>query len=211
MRAPDRRIDHPPPMRRRGLTVHLVLASASPRRRDLLEQIGIVPDAVVPAEIDEEPRRGELPAQLAKRLAAEKARAVAAIRTDAFVLAADTVVAVGRRLLGKPGDAYEARAFLQLLSGRRHRVLGGIALAAPDGRLVVKLANSVVRFKRLNEREIDAYLATGEWEGKAGGYAIQGAAAAFIPAINGSYTNVVGLDIAITHAMLAGLGYGASA
>lgn len=198
-------------MRRRGLTVHLVLASASPRRRDLLAQIGIVPDAVVPADIDEDPLRGELPAQLAKRLAAEKARAVTATHTGAYVLAADTVVAVGRRVLGKPGNADEARAFLQLLSGRRHHVLGGIALAAPDGRMVEKLADTAVRFKRLSDAEIDAYLATDEWEGKAGGYAIQGAAAAFIPAINGSYTNVVGLDVAMTRAMLTGLGYGANA
>lgn len=198
-------------MWRRGLTVHLVLASASPRRLDLLAQIGVVPDAVVPADIDEDPLRGELPAQLARRLASEKARAVAANHADAFVLAADTVVAVGRRVLGKPASADEARAFLQLLSGRRHRVLGGIALVAPDGRLVVKLADTAVRFKRLSDDEVDTYLTTGEWEGKAGGYAIQGAAAAFIPAINGSYTNVVGLDVAMTRAMLTGLGYGANA
>lgn len=193
------------------MTVHLVLASASPRRRDLLAQIGIVPDAVVPADIDESPLRDELPPQLAKRLAAEKARAVASAHAGSFVLAADTVVAVGRRVLGKPGNADEARDFLTLLSGRRHRVIGGVALMAPDGRSSIRLSETSVRFKRLSDAETEAYIATGEWDGKAGGYAIQGAAAAFVPAINGSYTNVVGLDLAMAHAMLTGLGYGAKA
>lgn len=188
----------------------LILASASPRRRELLAQVGLAPDDIDPAHIDETAGKGELPGPLARRLAEAKAVAVAARHPDAFVLAADTVVGVGRRIVGKPDDAAEARRFLQLLSGRRHRVLGGICIVAPasqGGGRAVRLSTTMVRFKRLTAAEIDAYLATGEWQGKAGAYAIQGHAAAFIPAINGSYTNVVGLDLAATAAMLAGLGY----
>lgn len=187
--------------------MRLVLASASPRRRDLLSQIGLSADAIVPADIDETPVKGELPAQTAQRLAVEKARAVAAQEGDAYVLAADTVVAVGRRALGKPASANEARQFLKLLSGRRHRVLGGISVVAPDGHVSDRLSTTLVRFKRLTEAEISSYLETNEWDGKAGGYAIQGHAAAFVPAISGSYTNVVGLDLAMARAMLEGLGY----
>ena len=189
------------------MTTRLILASASPRRRDLLAQIGIVPDAIVPADIDEAPQRDESPVQTASRLAVEKARAVAALEPDAYVLAADTVVAVGRRNLGKPTSVDEARRFLKLLSGRRHRVLGGISVIAPDGRVSDRLSTTLVRFKRLSEAEISGYLDTGEWDGKAGGYAIQGLAAAFVPAVSGSYTNVVGLDVAMVRLMLAGLGY----
>jgi len=189
----------------------LILASASPRRVELLAQVGIAPDQIDPAEIDETAGKDELPGPLARRLAVAKADAVAAHHGQAFVLAADTVVGVGRRIVGKPEDADEARRFLELLSGRRHRVYGGICLIAPANsggqRRVVRLINTMVRFKRLTAAEIDAYLATGEWRGKAGGYAIQGHAAAFIPAINGSYTNVVGLDVAAAAAMLAGLGH----
>jgi septum formation protein len=185
----------------------LILASASPRRRELLAQVGITPDHIDPAEIDETAGKDELPGPLARRLAEQKAAAVAARHPDAFVLGADTVVGVGRRIVGKPADADEARRFLELLSGRRHRVYGGICVVAPDGRRVVRLINTMVRFKRLTAAGIDAYLATDEWQGKAGAYAIQGHAAAFIPAINGSYTNVVGLDVAAATAMLAGLGY----
>ncbi len=185
----------------------LILASASPRRRDLLAQVGLAPDDIDPADIDESAGKSELPGPLARRLADAKAAAVAARHRDAFVLAADTVVGVGRRIVGKPADADEARRFLELLSGRRHRVYGGICAIAPDGRRTARLVTTMVRFKRLSDAEIDAYLATGEWQGKAGGYAIQGHAAAFIPAINGSYTNVVGLDVAAAAAMLAGLGY----
>lgn len=195
-----------------SLNACLVLASASPRRLNLLAQIGLCPDAVVPADIDEIPQGDELPAQTAQRLAVEKARAVAARHRDAYVLAADTIVAVGRRALGKPDSADAARRFLELLSGRRHRVLGGISVVAPDGRASDRLSTTIVRFKRLTEAEIASYLDMGEWQGKAGGYAIQGHAAAFIPAISGSYTNVVGLDLAMVHAMLTGLGFrGASA
>jgi len=185
----------------------LILASASPRRRELLAQVGITPDQIDPAEIDEAAGKDELPGPLARRLAEEKAASVAARHAQAFVLGADTVVGVGRRIVGKPADAAEARRFLELLSGRRHRVFGGICAIAPDGRRTVRLINTMVRFKRLTSAEIDAYLATGEWQGKAGAYAIQGHAAAFIPAINGSYSNVVGLDVAAAAAMLAGLGY----
>jgi len=185
----------------------LVLASASPRRLDLLAQIGIVPDAVVPAEIDETPRAGELPPALARRLATAKADAVAVRETGSFILAADTVVAVGRRQLGKPADAGEARTFLEMLSGRRHRVLGGISVISPDGRRSDRLTTTMVRFRRLPEPEIAAYLATDEWQGKAGGDGIQGAAGAFVPDINGSYTNIVGLDLAMAKAMLEGLGW----
>lgn len=191
------------------MTQPLVLASASPRRLDLLAQIGIVPDRVIPADIDETPQRGELPMALARRLARGKAAAVAGAGdgAGAFVLAADSVVALGRRSLPKPAGADEARRFLELLSGRRHRVHGGIAVIAPDGRASVKVSTTMVRFDRLTEAQIDAYVASGEWDGKAGGYAIQGAAAAFVPAINGSYTNVVGLDLALARRMLEGLGY----
>ena len=189
------------------MSQRLILASASPRRRELLAQIGIVPDAVLPAEIDETPRPGELPLATAKRLAVLKASAVAEQDPDAFVLAADTVVAVGRRQLGKPADGAEARAFLEMLSGRRHRVFGGISVIAPDGRRSDRLSTSMVRFKRLADADIAAYLATDEWQGKAGGYAIQGRAGAFVPAINGSYTNIVGLDLALTKSMLEGLGW----
>ncbi|MGB0573308.1 MAG: Maf family protein [Alphaproteobacteria bacterium] len=192
------------------MSQRLILASASPRRLDLLAQVGIVPDAVMPAEIDETPRPGELPLPMAKRLAAAKASAVAEQAPDAFVLAADTVVAVGRRQLGKPGDVAEARAFLEMLSGRRHRVLGGISVIAPDGGRSNRLSTTSVRFRRLSAAEIDVYLATDEWQGKAGGYAIQGSAGAFVPVINGSYTNIVGLDLALAKSMLMGLGWKAA-
>lgn len=189
------------------MSARLVLASASPRRRDLLAQVGVVPDAVAPADIDETPIPGELPARLAARLAEAKATAVAASEPGSYVLSADTVVALGRRVLGKPASHDTAREFLERLSGRRHRVLGGICVIAPDGRRSERISTTAVRFKRLTGQEIEAYLDTGEWEGKAGGYAIQGAAAAFVPAINGSYSNVVGLDVARARAMLEGLGY----
>jgi septum formation protein len=172
-----------------------------------LAQIGIEPDTVAPAEVDERPRPGELPIHYAERLAAAKAEAAAARHPGAYVLAADTVVAVGRRILPKPADEAEARRCLRLLSGRRHRVLGAVVVAAPDGRRVHRLVTTAVRFKRLSAAEIDAYLAGGEWRDKAGGYAIQGRAAAFIPAVTGSYSNVVGLPLAETAAMLAGVGY----
>ena len=185
----------------------LVLASASPRRRDLLRQIGIDPDRVAPTDIDESPRRGELPPQLARRLAQAKARAAAADNAGAYVLGADSVVACGRRILGKAGDADQARRFLTLLSGRRHRVHGGVTVIAPDGREVSRLVTTAVRFKRLSAAEIDAYLDSGEWRGKAGAYAIQGRAGAFVTALVGSYFNVVGLPLYETATLLNGIGY----
>lgn len=185
----------------------LVLASASPRRLALLRQIGIEPDHVEPADIDETPRRGELPAGHVLRLAEEKARAVRPRHPDAFILAADTVVACGRRILPKAEDEATARACLALLSGRRHRVYGGIALLHPNGDLGFRRVVSQVAFKRLSEMEMDAYLASREWNGKAGGYAIQGRAAALISWIAGSYSNVVGLPLYETAQLLAGCGY----
>lgn len=185
----------------------LVLASASPRRLELLRQIGLVPTAIDPAEIDETPNPRELPGPHALRLARAKAEAVASRHPGAFVLGADTVVAMGRRILPKALSEAEARACLEALSGRRHRVLGGIALIAPDGRRARRLVTTVVRVRRLDRAEREAYLASGEWRGKAGGYAIQGLAAAFIPFVSGSYSNVVGLALAETASLLAGLGY----
>ncbi len=186
----------------------LILASASPRRVELLAQIGLVPDAIDPADIDETPRKQELPLLHASRLAAEKARVVAARHAGAFVLAADTVVACGRRILPKTLEAAEARAALALLSGRRHRVYGGIALVTPEGKLATRRVQSVVIFKSLSTAEIDDYLVSGEWHGKAGGYAIQGLAARFVRYLGGSYSNVVGLPLYETTALLAGQGYG---
>ena len=186
---------------------HLVLASASPRRLDLLRQIGIVPAAVDPAAIDETPAKAELPAQYAKRIAAAKLAAVAPRHAGCFVLAADTVVACGRRILPKAEDQNAARHCLELLSGRRHHVLGAIAIATPDGRRSERLVDTSVIFKRLSEAEIAAYVAGGDWNGKAGGYAVQGKAAVFVRAISGSYSNVVGLSLYDTAAMLTGLGF----
>ncbi len=187
----------------------LILASASPRRRELLAQVGIVADAILPAEIDESPRPGETPRACALRLACAKAEALPA-GPDAAVLAADTVVALGRRLLGKPADAAEARAFLQLLSGRRHRVITAVALRRGERRWS-RAVETAVRFKRLDAPEIAGYLASGEWQGKAGGYAIQGRAGGFIPWIGGSYSNVVGLPLTETLGLLAAAGLGPAA
>src|SRR3954463_669958 len=185
----------------------LVLASASPRRLDLLRQIGIAPARVDPADIDETPQKAELPAQYAKRIAAAKLAAVAPRHPGSFVLAADTVVACGRRILPKPEDQNAARRCLELLSGRRHHVLGAIAIAAPDGKRIERLVDTSVIFKRLSAAEISAYVAGGEGQGKAGGYAVQGKAAIFVRAISGSYSNVVGLSLYDVGAMLAGLGF----
>jgi septum formation protein len=184
-----------------------VLASASPRRRDLLAQIGIEPDAVDAADLDETPWPRELPGPHAARLAHEKAQAVAARHPDAWVLAADTVVACGRRILPKPAEECEARACLRRLSGRAHRVYGGVTILVPSGTVRQRLVQTVVRVKRLETAEIDAYIRSGEWRGKAGGYAIQGRAAAFIRSVNGSYSNVVGLPLFEVAQMLKGLGW----
>jgi septum formation protein len=182
-----------------------VLASASPRRLTLLAQIGVTPDRVTNPDIDETPQRDEMPRALAQRLAMLKLSTVAA--DDCFVLAADTVVAVGRRVLGKPETEQEARGFLAMLSGRRHRVLTAVVLRAPDGRSAQRLAESIVTFARLDAVQTRSYLACDEWRGKAGGYAIQGRAAAFVRFLSGSHSNVVGLPLFETAQLLRGLGY----
>lgn len=185
----------------------LILASASPRRLDLLRQVGIEPAGVEPADLDETPLRGELPAGHAMRLAQAKAERVAARHPGSWVLAADTVVGCGRRILPKADSEAEARDCLRLLSGRRHRVHGGVALAGPDGRLTARHVETAVLFKQLTDREVAWYLASGEWRGKAGGYAIQGRAALFVRGIVGSYSNVVGLALFETVALLRGRGF----
>ena len=172
-----------------------------------MRQIGVAPGRIDPPEVDETPLPRELPVAHARRLAEAKARAVAERHPGAFVLAADTVVACGRRILPKAEDEATARICLALLSGRRHRVLGGICLVDPDGRRRARRVPTAVTFKRLRAAEIDAYVAAGEWHGKAGGYAIQGRAAMFVSAINGSYSNVVGLPLHETAALLSGAGY----
>jgi septum formation protein len=185
----------------------LVLASASPRRLELLRQIGVEPEAAVPSEVDETPLKRESPRSLASRLARAKANAVAASRPDAFVLAADTVVAVGLRVLPKAETEAEARACLALLSGRAHRVLTGVAVRAPDGREAFRLSETRLHFKRLTAAETEGYLACGEWRGKAGGYGVQGRAGAFVLDLHGSYSGVVGLPLYETLCLLQGLGW----
>jgi len=184
----------------------LILASASPRRLDLLAQIGIVPAAVDPPHLDETPLKSELPAPHAVRLAKDKAVAVAVRHSGRFVLAADTVVACGRRILPKAEDEKTARFCLGLLSGRRHRVYGGVCLLAPNGKMWTRLVTTQVAFKRLEPFEIESYIGGGEWRGKAGGYAIQGKAALFARALSGSYSNVVGLPLFETGAVLKAAG-----
>ena len=199
--------------RRAGLKPKLVLASASPRRLMLLAQVGIEPDALRPSSIDESPKNGEMPRALVTRLArtkAEDARDVIANDkdiADADVLAADTIVAVGRRILVKPRFIEEAVAELQLLSGRSHRVLTALCLITPDDRLRLKIVDTRVRFKRLSKEEIEAYIASREWRGKAGGYAIQGLAGCFVQKLTGSYSSVVGLPLTEVVNMLMGEGF----
>lgn len=191
----------------------LVLASASPRRLTLLAQVGIVPDALRPASIDESAKRGEMPRRLVSRLARAKAEAardqLANDRdiADAYILAADTIVAAGRKILMKPNHVEEAMASLQLLSGRTHKVLTSICLILPDDKIRTRIVETRVRFKHLTRSEIEAYIASREWRGKAGGYAIQGLAGSFVQRIIGSYTNVVGLPVSEVVAMLSGDGY----
>lgn len=191
----------------------LVLASGSPRRLALLEQAGVEPDYLKPTDIDETPKKGEIPRTLALRLARAKAEAAHlgaqrdAELAGAYILAADTVVALGRRVLVKPEFVDEAAACLRLLSGRSHRVYSAVCLATPAGAFRSRLAQTRVRFKRLSRAEIDAYLATGEWRGKAGGYAIQGIAGAFVVKLTGSYSGVVGLPLYETMRLLEGEHY----
>jgi len=191
----------------------LVLASGSPRRLQLLSQAGMEPDTLLPVEIDETPERGELPRTLAVRLARDKAlaalpraRGTEELKT-AYIIAADTVVAVGRRILPKPDLLEDAAACLRLLSGRAHRVYSGICVITPRDAVRTRLVETRVRFKRLSTEDLDSYLASGEWRGKAGGYAIQGIAGAFVVKLVGSYTNVVGLPLYETVALLQGESY----
>lgn len=183
----------------------LILASASPRRRELIAKLGIEPAGISPADIDETPHSTEIPRDYARRMAREKALAVPS--DGNFILSGDTVVAAGRRILPKTEDEQSARQCLQLLSGRRHRVLSAIALKYPDGTLREKLSETIVRFKRLSQAEIDAYIAGGEWDGKAGGYAIQGSAEGLIAWIQGSHSGVVGLPLFETRALLKSAGF----
>lgn len=185
--------------------MRLILGSASPRRKELLAQIGIVPDAILPPDIDETPRRGELPRPYCARLALEKVRAVEADPDD-IVLCADTTVALGRRILGKPENAAEAAEFLVKLGGRRHMVYTAVAVRRGD-RVWERVSESAVKMKRLSDVELNAYLASNEWQGKAGGYGIQGMAGAFIPWISGSYSGIMGLPLADVSALLAAAGW----
>ena len=185
--------------------VKLILASASPRRLELLARLGVVPDAVRPADTDETPRKSELPTDYARRMAAEKAAAAA--QPGALVLAADTVVAAGRRILPKAETEEVARACLNLLSGRRHRVLSAVTLIDAEGRARHRLSTSVVAFTRLSGDDLDGYLASGEWRGKAGGYAIQGRAEALVRMLQGSHSGVMGLPLYETRALLRAAGY----
>ena len=184
-----------------------MLASASPRRLDLLRQVGLEPDQILATDIDETALQDETPPQLALRLAVGKAKAGGEQAPEAFVIGADTVVAVGRRILGKPRDEADARRMIGLLQGRAHRVLTGVAVRAPDGRISSRLSETRLRWKRLPKPQIEAFLRTGEWQGVAGGYRIQGHAAGFTLELQGSYTGVVGLPLYETLALLEGLGY----
>ena len=194
-----------------GCQVRLILASASPRRLDLLRQIHIFPDKIIPADIDETPQKNEMPSSYAKRMACEKAanvsRQLGVNHTNTFVLAGDTVVTVGRRILPKAETWQQAREALTILSGRRRRVFGGIALRLPDGRICHRIVQSQVRFCRLSAEDVNHYIDHGDWQGKAGGYAIQGSAARFICAISGSYSNIVGFSLYDVAALLKGSGW----
>lgn len=181
----------------------LILGSASPRRRELLAHIGVVADDIIPADIDETPHKGERPLPYAKRMAMSKACAIA---SDELILSADTIVSAGIRILGKPADAAQAIEYLTLLSGRRHRVTTSVALRR-GGETWSRTVTTAVRMKNLSDHEISAYIRSNEWDGKAGGYAIQGIASAFIPFISGSYSNVVGLPLTETANLLIGAGY----
>lgn len=185
----------------------LILASASPRRLELLGQIGITPDSVLPADIDETLHKDELPSAFALRLAKEKATKIYENNKGAIILAADTVVAAGRRVLDKPVDGQDATRILKILSGRRHKVYGGICVTGADGNLRTKLVETVVSFRRLSEADIAEYIASKEWDGKAGAYAIQGLASTYVKFLSGSYSNVIGLSLYDTVNLLNASGY----
>ncbi|HET9427224.1 MAG TPA: nucleoside triphosphate pyrophosphatase [Allosphingosinicella sp.] len=188
-----------------GTPPRLILASASPRRLELLSRIGVTPDEIIPAEVDESPRKGERPVDYARRMAADKAKAIAS--PGALILAADTVVAAGRLILPKAENESDARRALELLSGRRHRVLSAVTLVDPHGQARHRLSTSIVTFKRLSEEELQAYLDSHEWQGKAGGYAIQGRAEALIRSLSGSHSAVMGLPLYETRILLRAAGY----
>ncbi len=187
--------------------MRLVLASASPRRLELLARIGVVPDEILPADIDETPQKSELPPRYAARVASEKAATIARVRPAALILAADTVVAVGRRILGKAEGEAEAHRMLSLLSGRRLRVYSAVTLIDAEGCARHRLSTSIVTFKRLSAEELNAYVAGDEWQGKAGAYAIQGQAEALIRQMSGSFSGVMGLPLYETRALLKAAGY----
>lgn len=185
----------------------LILASASPARAALLESVGITPDHIIPADIDEIPRTKELPAAFAKRMGEEKALAVSTHHPNAFIIAADTIAAAGRRIIGKAETEEEACKTLSLLSGRRHKVHTGLCIIAPSGKKLTRLVTTIVQFKRLHEKELETYLKSGQWQGKSGCYGIQSKAGGFIQSINGSFSNVVGLPLCETLNLLEGLGF----
>jgi len=185
----------------------LILASASPRRQELLKQVGITPHQIIPADIDETPLKSEKPNAIAERLSLAKAEKIFENHKGHYILASDTIVACGNRILSKADDVDEAKRFLMLLSGRRHNVYTGICLISPDGKISSKTVKTVVKFKSLERSDLEFYLKHDEWQGKAGGYAIQGLGARFIKGINGSYSNVVGLPLFETVNMLKGRGY----
>ena len=194
-------------MAERKLVPHLVLASASPRRLQLLHQIGVIPKVIDPPDIDETPNKGEFPKSLAKRLAQKKINIVAQRNVGHWIISADTIVACGRRILPKPINRSQAKKNLSLLSGRRHRVIGCVCVLGPSGVLTSRCVTTTVSFKRLHNDEVDFYVVNEEWRDKAGGYAIQGHAACFVQSINGSYSNIVGLPLFETYGILSGMGF----
>ena len=187
--------------------INLILASSSPQRLKLLKQIGIVPDKVVPAKIEEKPSKSEKPRDFVIRMSKEKALNVSKQYKDSYVLSGDTIVSVGRRIIGKPSNKAEAENYLKLLSGRRHRVLSAVTLITPDNKEMTKVTVTRVKFSRLNKNDLFEYIKTNEWKGRAGGYAIQGKASAFIPWINGSYTGIVGFPVNEVKNLLSSSGW----
>lgn len=185
----------------------LILASSSPRRVDLLAQIGIVPDEIIPADIDETPLKGELPQDLCVRLAKGKAQKIADQHPGAIIIGADSVVACGRRVIDKTTNADEAREALKQLSGRRHKVHGGLCVIDANGTARTRHCETTVSFTRLSPADIDTYIASGDWDGKAGGYAIQGLASTYVKFISGSYSNIIGLSLYDIARMLETAGY----
>ncbi len=186
--------------------VCLILASASPRRRDLLRQIGVVPTKIIASNLDETVLQGEHPRKYVQRMAAQKAKTVAADNPEAVILAADTIVLCRRQIIGKPHDAKQAQDFITMLSGRRHRVITSVCVLRPSAPIMQKTVTTIVKFRNLPTAEIEQYIKTGQWQGKAGAYAIQELAGSFVPWINGSYSNIVGLPLAETKIMLQNAG-----